>query len=149
MQEQIERDLKAALLAGDRQKSETLKTLKSAIQYESLSGSNKAELTDEQIQKVVAREAKKRQEAADIYTKNGASEQAQREMAEKAILEVYLPKQVSEEEIAKIVDEEIGKLTEPGINSMGPIISAVKDRLGTGADGATIAKLVRQKLEPK
>lgn len=147
MQEQIERDLKAALLGGDRQKVETLKTLKSALQYEGLSGSSKADLNEEQIQKVLAREAKKRQEAADLYLQNGAKEQAEKELAEKAIIEAYLPSRLSEEEISKAVDEEVSKIESPGINNMGSIIGTVKAKLGAGADGATIARLVKEKLD--
>ncbi len=146
MQEQIERDLKAALLAGERQKIETIKTLKSALQYESLGAGGKTELSDEQIQKVIAREAKKRQEAADLYEQNGASQQAAKELAEKAILEVYLPNQLGEEEISKIVTEEVNKLENPAMSNMGQVIGAVKARLGPGADGALIARLAKERL---
>jgi uncharacterized protein YqeY len=73
MQQSIERDLKAALLSGDKEKVEVLKGLKNALQYEAVnSGAKLDELTDEQIQKVFAREAKKRQEAADLYKNAGS-----------------------------------------------------------------------------
>jgi hypothetical protein len=147
MQDQIEKDLKAALLAGDKLKTETLRGLKNALQYEAVnSGFKNRELTDEQAQKVFAREAKKRQEAADLYKQGGNSERAEAEMAEKQIIESYLPQQLSEDEIAKAVDEELAKINSPVPSDMGKVIGAVRSRLGASADGATIARLVKERL---
>jgi uncharacterized protein YqeY len=96
MQDQIDKDLKTALLAGDKAKVETLRGLKNALQYEAVAiGSKDRSLTDEQIQKVLAREAKKRQEAADLYKQGGNQPRADAELAEKAIIDGYLPEQLS------------------------------------------------------
>jgi uncharacterized protein len=147
MQEQIDKDLKSALLAGDRAKVETLRGLKNALQYEAVaSGSKDRSLTDEQIQRVLAREAKKRQEAADLYQQGGNQERANAELAEKQVIETYLPEQASEEEIRKTVEEEIAKLGSPTLADMGKVIGAVRGRLGASADGATIAGLVKERL---
>jgi uncharacterized protein YqeY len=147
MQEQIEKDLKEALLAGDKQKAETLRTIKSALQNEAIAqGARDSGLSDDQIQKILAREAKKRQEAADLYQKGGAADRAEKEMAEKTIIDSYLPEQLSEEEVAKTVDEEIAKAGNPTMQDMGRIIGAVRGRLSGQADGALIAKLVKEKL---
>src|SRR6266576_3469303 len=98
MQEKIAQDLKAALLSGDKVKTETLRGLKNALQYEAVAQRLKpADLTDEQMQKVFVKEAKKRQEAADLYQQGGNSERSQAELAEKTIIEAYLPEQVSED----------------------------------------------------
>src|SRR6266404_2231721 len=97
MQEQIERDLKTALLAGDKLTTETLKGIKNALQYEAVSKSTKPEELDEDtVQSVVAKEAKKRQEAADLYQNAGESERADKELAEKKIIAKYLPEQIGE-----------------------------------------------------
>lgn len=147
-QEQIERDLKAALISGDKKTAETLKVLKSALQYELVnSNSRDSGLSDEQVQKILLGESKKRQEAAGIYEKAGEQERAQNELAEKAIIQKYLPKQLSEAEIKSIVDEEVSKLPEPTIRDMGRVIGAVKAKAGAGADGAAVARIVKEALE--
>lgn len=147
MIEQIQSDLKSSMLAGDKAKVETLRGLKNAMQYEAVALKTKIEdLTDEQIQKVFAREAKKRQEAADIYNKAGEAERAQKELGEKKVIDVYLPEQLGEEAIKSAVDAEIAKLETPSMQDMGKVIGAVKAKLGGSADGAKIARLVREGL---
>lgn len=147
MQEQIEKDLKRALLSGDKAKAETLRTVKSALLNEAISqGARQTGLSDEQVQKILARESKKRQEAADLYQKGGAAERASAELAEKTIIDAYLPEQMSEEEVSKIVDEVIATAGEVGPKDMGRIIGAVRARTGSWADGALIAGLVKEKL---
>lgn len=147
MQAQLERDLKAALLAGDKSKVETLKIIKNALQYEAVSlRIERSKLTEEQIIKVLAREAKKRQEAAELYEKAGEQARAEAEKAEKAIIDSYLPEQLSESEIAAAVKREVGKLENPTPADMGRIIGAVRNRLQGQADGALIARLVKENL---
>lgn len=147
MQDKLERDLKAAQLAGDKQRTEVLKGLKNALQYEAMAqNAVDRRLSDEQILKVLAHEAKKRQEAADIYQKGGSGERAQAELAEKKIIEEYLPKQLDDAAIESLVKEEIAKLGSPSMADMGKIIGAVKAKAGASADGATIARLVKDNL---
>jgi uncharacterized protein len=147
MQDKIEQDLKTALLAGDKTKVETLRTVKSVLLNEAIAqGARDSGLSDEQIQKLLARESKKRQEAADLYKQGGADDRAAAELAEKVIIDAYLPEQMSEAELAKIVDEEIAKVPDASIQNMGQIIGAVRSRSGGTADGALIAKLVKDKL---
>ena len=147
MQEQIEKDLKQALLSGDKAKAETLRGIKSALLNEAISqGARETGLSDEQIQKILARESKKRQEAADLYKQGGSEERASAELAEKAVIDAYLPEQLSEAEVAKIVDEEIAKAGEVSMQDMGRIIGAVRGRTAGQADGGLIARLVKDKL---
>lgn len=147
MQEQIDKDLKEALLAGDKPKAETLRGLKSALLNETIAqNARDSGLSDEQVQKILAKESKKRQEAADLYKQGGSGERAAAELAEKAIIDGYLPEQMSEEEVAKLVDEEIAKAGSPTMQDMGRIIGAVRGRAAGAADGALIAKLVKEKL---
>lgn len=145
---QIEADLKAALLAGDKDKVSALRNIKSALQYESVGKADKnAKLSDEDVQKVLAREAKKRQESADAYKAGGSPDRAEAELAEKAIIEAYLPAQVSEAEIEAAVKEEAAKFANPTAADMGKIIGAVRARFGASADGGVVARLVKQTLE--
>lgn len=147
MQEQLERDLKAAMLSGDKVKAEILRGLKSALQYESVSlNIQDRKLNDEQTQKVLAREAKKRQDTAEIYKNAGEQQRADAELAERDVIAGYLPAQLSDEEIAKAVDEEISKIDSPTASDMGRIIGSVRAKLGVSADGAVIARLVKEKL---
>jgi uncharacterized protein len=147
MQEQIEKDLKQALLAGNKPKAETLRGLKSAILNEAIAQNARDRgLSDEQIQKILAKESKKRQEAADLYEQGGSQERASAELAEKAIIDAYLPEQLGEAEVAAIVSEEISKAGAPTMQDMGRIIGAVKAQTGGQADGGLIAKLVKDKL---
>ncbi|MBI1952291.1 GatB/YqeY domain-containing protein [Candidatus Saccharibacteria bacterium] len=150
MQDQLDKDLKAAMLGGDKQRAEVLRGLKNALQYEAVAqNSVDRSLDDEQIQKVLAREAKKRQEAADIYQKAGESERAEAELAEKMIIGQYLPGQLDESAILALVKDEIGKADNPSAQNMGQIIGAVKASAGASADGATIARLVKEALGTK
>ena len=147
MQEKLERDLKAAMLAGDKARVEVIKGLKNALQYEAVAQkSPDRTLSDEQAQKVLAREAKKRQEAADIYKQGGSTERAEQELAEKKIIEEYLPEQMSETQLAEFVKAEIAAATALTMADMGKIIGAVKAKAGASADGATIARLVKESL---
>jgi uncharacterized protein YqeY len=147
VQEQIERDLKAAMLSGDKDKVEVLKGLKSALQYEALNLKSEGRiLSDEQTQKVLARESKKRQETAELYKNAGETERSDKELGEKQIIDVYLPKQLSEDEINKAVMEEIEKSGASSQTDMGRVIGAVRGRLGASADGSVIARLVKEKL---
>jgi uncharacterized protein YqeY len=147
MQNQIERDLKAAMLSGDKQKTEILRGLKNALQYEAVNArSQDRTLSDEVIEKVLARESKKRQETADIYKNAGESARAEAELSEKKVIDEYLPEQLGEEDIKKVVDEEIAKIGASSPSDMGKVIGATRTRLGVKADGATIARLVKEAL---
>lgn len=148
MQDQLDKDLKVAMLAGDKQQAEVLRGLKNALQYEAVAQDPaNRQLNDEQIQNVLAREAKKRQEAADIYQKAGESLRAKTELAEKTIIQEYLPKQLDEAAILALVKDEISKINDPSMQKMGRVIGAVKASAGPAADGATIARLAKQELE--
>jgi len=147
MQQQIEKDLKQALLSGDKPKAETLRGIKSALLNEMISqGARETGLSDEQIQKILAKESKKRQEAADLYQKGGAPERAGAELAEKAIIDAYLPEQMSQAELANVVDEEIANAGQVSMQDMGRLIGAVKAKTGGQTDGALIARMVKEKL---
>jgi uncharacterized protein YqeY len=147
MQPQLEQDLKQAMLAGEKAKVETLKGIKTALQYEAVSlRVPKEELTDEQIQKVLARESKKRNDSIQLYQRVGEAERAAAETAEKSIIDGYLPAQLDESAIAAAVEEEVATVDNPTPADMGKIIGAIKQKLGASADGATIARLVKERL---
>ena len=144
--EQIQNDTKAALLGGNRFVAEVLRGLKAAILNEEVAlGKRDAGLSDTEIEQIVAREVKKRHESVKLYEANDRPELAEPEKKEIAVLEQYLPTQLSEAELIVIVDEQIAVLG-ADMGKMGQVIGAVKAKVGTTADGATIAKLVKQQL---
>jgi len=145
--ETIQNDLKAALLSGDRFKGDVLRGLKAAILNEEVAlGKRDTGLPDDEIEKIVAKEVKKRQESIRLYEENGRPELAATEKEEIAVLETYLPKQLSEAEITDIVTATIDEMGATGMQSMGMVIKAVKDKVGNTADGATVATIVKSKL---
>lgn len=147
LKQQLEQDIKAALLDGDKARATVLRGLKSAILYvEVAQGTRDTGLPDEEIISLFAKEAKKRQESADLYIKGGDQERANQELAEKAIIETYLPAQLTDEELAAIVDETVAKLGISSPQAMGQVIGAVKQQTEGKADGARIAKLVKERL---
>lgn len=145
--QQLEQDLKAAMLAGDTQRVTVLRSLKSAITYARVAGKTKVDiLAEAEILQIFAREAKKRQESADGFVAGGSPERAVNELAEKAIIEAYLPPALSEAEVIKLVDEAVAKLSEKSPKAMGQVIAEVKSASGGRADGALIAKLTKERL---
>ncbi len=148
IKERIDQDLKAAMLSGDKTLTTTLRGLKSAILYvEVAKGSRDDGLSDDEIIQTLGKEAKKRQESADLYTQGGNQEKAEAELAEKKAIEQYLPAQIGEDEIATLVDEAIASTGASGMQAMGQVIGAVKQKAGASADGAIIARLVKEKLQ--
>ena len=148
IKQQLQDDVKTAMLAGDAARLETLRGLKSAILYaEVAAGKREQGLDDDEIQALFAKEAKKRQESADLYTKGGSPERAEKELSEKAIIEEYLPEQMGEDELTRIVDTVIAEQGASGMQAMGAVIGAVKKQVGISADGGLIAKLVKEKLQ--
>lgn len=145
--QQINDDLKAALLGGNRFEAEVLRGLKAVILNEEVAGNLRAEgLGDEKIQQIVAREIKKRKDSADIYDKASRPELADNERNELNILSKYLPKQLSESEIITVIDRIINESGGKVACQMGQLIGAVKAELGNSADGSLIAKLVKNSL---
>lgn len=147
LKQRINDDLKAALLGGDRFAAETLRGLKAAILNEEVSKSKRDEgLSDEEIEQVLAREVKKRLESAALYEQNDREDSAENERREADIFRTYLPKQLSEAELKTIVDAKVAELGATDAKMMGQVIGAVKQEVGNTADGAMIAKLVKEKL---
>lgn len=148
LKQQLDQDLKSALLAGDKDRATTIRSLKSVILYaEVAKGVREEGLSDEEIIILFSKEAKKRQESADLYIKGNSEERAAAELAEKAIIETYLPKQLSDEELTSIIDEVISDVAASGPQAMGQVIGQVKQKTAGQADGGRIAQLVKERLQ--
>lgn len=148
MQDKLNQDIKNAMLAKDVQRTTVLRSLKSAITYAKVAPGAPADgvFDDASLQALFAKEAKKRQESADSYAAAGRREQADAELAEKAIIEEYLPKALSEDELRALVAGAVAGLDEVSPKAMGQVIGAVKAKAGAAADGALLARLVKEKL---
>lgn len=147
LKEQIDSDLKAAMLGGDKTLATTLRGLKSAILYvEVAEGKREQGLANQEIVDVLRKEAKKRQESADLFDRGGNEEKAVAERQELVVIEKYLPAQLSDEEIAKLVDQAIGDIGTVGPQNMGQIIGRVKELSNGDADGGRIAAAVKQRI---
>ena len=145
--EAIEKDLKQAMLAGEKELVTTLRGLKSVILYAEVEGGSRDQgLDEDKVSSLLQKEAKKRQESADLYKQGGDSEKEQAELAEKAIIEKYLPEQMSEEELADLVEEAVKATGAEGPKDMGKVIGMVKSRAGASADGSVIARIAKEKL---
>lgn len=147
--QRIGQDLKTALLAGDGTRVSVLRSLKSVILYAEVAKGVKAsgeDLPEGEILLVIAKESKKHQESADSYAQANREDRANQELAEKEIIDSYLPKPLDHEGVFRLIDEvaaSVGGLSQP---TMGRVISEVKQRAGAAAEGALIAQLVKDRL---
>lgn len=145
LEQRLEDDLKTAMLAGDAERVSTLRGLKSVLLNKKVAdGTRDMAMSNDDVITLLSKEAKKRQESADLYTQGGRPELADKELSEKAIIDSYLPERLSEEAIGELVDQAISSLDADA--NMGQIIGQVKAKAGAGADGAVIAKLVKERL---
>ena len=143
LKEQINADLKTAMLARNSFETTVLRGLKASILDEEVKlGKREEGLNDTEIETLVAREVKKRKEAANLLD----AERAENELKEAEILSKYLPEMASEEEIRAAVKDEISTMGEVSIKQMGTIIGKMKAKFGNSADGAVLAKIVKEEL---
>lgn len=144
MQDQIQQDLKNAMLSKNEVEVSTLRLLLSELN--NLKIQKGSDLTDSDIVSVVQKELKKRKEAIESYQKGEREDLASKEKAEAQVLESYLPAQISDEELTKIVDEAINELGANSASQMGQVIGKVMGKVGQGADGGRVSSIVRAKL---
>ena len=146
LKETFHTDLTAAIRARDAVVSGTLRMVLAAITMEEVAGKTARELSDAEVQKVVTKEAKKRKEAATAYTQAGRPELAAREAAELAVLERYLPQQLTAAEIEALVAEAVAETGATGMPQLGQVMKALQPRVAGRADGAAVAAAVRAAL---
>lgn len=149
LKDTLKSDLTVAMKSGDEVGRSTLRMALSAITNAEVAGDEAVELTDDQVIAVLQAEAKRRAEAAEIYAGAGRAEAEQKERAELAVLERYLPAAMSESEIAAIVAEEVAAAAaagNAGPKAMGAVVKAVRARVGSSADGSLVAQLVKAAL---
>ncbi len=147
IKEQLDIDIKTAMLGGDKVLVTTLRGLKSAILYaEVAGGSRDTGLADQDIITLFAKEAKKRQESADMYKQGGSEDKAAAELLEKQVIEQYLPKQLSDDELQAIVSKVVDEMGGVAQQTMGQAIGKVRAITGASVDGGRIANAVKERI---
>lgn len=146
LKETIKADLTVGLKARNELVTTTLRNLTGTVQTQEKAGKEAKEFSDEQILTVINQEVKKRRDTAEIYAKAGATERAERELAEVDVLAKYLPTQLSEAEVEALVDAEIAKLEAPTAKSFGLVMKSVLAEAKGQTDGKTVSALVKRKL---
>ncbi|MFJ8000140.1 GatB/YqeY domain-containing protein [Streptomyces sp. NPDC096310] len=149
LKSRLKEDLTEAIRARDELRSATLRLTLTAITKEEVSGTSARELSDDDVLKVIAKEAKKRREAAEAFAQGGRDQQAEREKAEGALLDTYLPKQLTDEELAGIVAQAVAEAKAAGAEgprAMGAVMKIVNPKVAGLADGGRVAALVKSSL---
>ena len=146
LKEQLRADLTTAMKARDELRTATLRMVLTAVSAEEVSGKEARELSDDEVQAVLRREAKKRREAAEAFAGAGRTEQAAREQAEGEVLAGYLPSQLDDADLAAIVADAVTTSGASGMQDMGRVMGAVQKVVAGRADGGRVAAEVRRQL---
>lgn len=151
LKSRLRSDLTDAMKAQEKLRMATLRMLLAAIQTEEVSGKEARELSDDEVLKVLARESRKRGEAAEIYTQNGRGELAANEHAEARIIDEYLPTPLTDAEVADVVDTAIAEVAEaigqrPTMKQMGQVMKAAAAIAEGKADGSRLSAAVKERL---
>ena len=139
-------EIKNAMRAKDSLKLESLRAIKSAVLLAQTAKGGGAELSDEEAIKILQRLVKQRKESASIFREQGRSDLAEPEEAQAQVIASFLPEQLSEEKVAKLIAEIISKTGAEGMKDMGKVMGMASQQLSGKAEGKTIANIVKQKL---
>ena len=146
LKEKLQSDLTYAIRARDEVKSGTVRMLLAAITTEEVAGKAARVLNDAEIITVLSREAKKRREAVEAYTQAKRDDLANKEKAEAAVIALYLPEQLSEDQIKQMIIEAIAKTNAAGPAGMGLVMKELQPKIAGKADGGLVSTLVKAAL---
>ena len=146
LQDQVMTAMKEAMKSKDTNALTSLRAIKSAILLAQTESGAKTELTEEDEIKLLQKLVKQRKDSATIYTEQGRDDLAQPELDQAAVIEQFLPEQMSEAEIATVVSAIIAKTGATGMQDMGKVMGMASKELAGKADGKTISTIVKEKL---
>ncbi|MFF4889467.1 GatB/YqeY domain-containing protein [Micromonospora chersina] len=146
LKDRLTADMRAALKARDELTTSTLRMALAAVGTAEVAGKEKRELSDDEVLAVLTKEAKKRREAATAFADAGRAEQAGKETAEGEVLERYLPRQLSDDELAELVSGALAAGGFTGKAQMGPAMKAAQTAVAGRAEGGRVAAEVRRQL---
>lgn len=147
MKDKLQQELRESMLAKNTEKTSVLRLIISAIGYYEINkGGAGYRATDEDVLSVIGTQVKQRKDSIEQYTNAGRPELAEKEKAELDLLSVYLPEQMGEEEVAKLVDEAVAQTGATTIADIGKVMGALMPKVKGKADGGLVSTLVKQKL---
>ena len=146
LKDRLRADLNTAMRARDQVRLRALRMALTSITNEEVAGASARDLSDEEVVKVLTREAKKRREAAEAFGAAGRDEQAAAERAEGDVLATYLPAQLGDEELAALVGAAITETGASGMKGMGQVMKLVQPRVAGRADGKRVSDEVKRQL---
>ncbi len=146
LKERLRADLTGAMKSRDELRTATLRMVLTAVTAEEVSGAEARELSDDEVQAVLRREAKKRREAAEAFAAAGREQQAARERAEGEVLAGYLPAQLEDADLAAIVADVVTTTGASGMKDMGRVMGAAQAAVAGRAEGSRVAAEVRRQL---
>lgn len=146
LKQKLQEDLTSSMRAKDELKTSTLRLLISAVKYFEIEKGLDYQAADEDVIQVIGREVKKRKESIEMYTKGNRQELADKEARELEILQTYLPAQMSEEEVKKLVKEAIAQAGARSIADMGKVMGALMPKVKGKADGSLVSRIVKEEL---
>ena len=146
LKQRLHADLNTAMKARDELTTATLRMALTAVTTEEVAGKSARELSDDEVLRVLAREGKKRREAAEAYDQAQRPELAARERAEGEVIDRYLPQQLTDEEIAGLVRDAIAETGASTPRDMGAVMKAVQPRIAGRADGTRVSGEVKSQL---
>jgi uncharacterized protein YqeY len=146
LKDRLKNDLTTAIKARDKVRTGTLRMVLAAISTEEAAGSAQRTLGDDEITKLLTREAKKRREAAEAFEKGGRPEQAEAERAESEVISDYLPKQLTDEELSDLVAAAVEEAGAQTPRDMGKVMKVLNPRIAGRAEGSRVAAEVKRRL---
>jgi uncharacterized protein YqeY len=146
LKDRLRADLTSAMKSRDELRTATLRMVLAAVSAEEVAGKEARELSDDEVQGVLRREAKKRREAAEAFGAAGRTEQAEREQAEGDVVATYLPAQLDDADLAAIVADVVTRTGASGMEDLGKVMGAAQGAVAGRADGSRVAAEVRRQL---
>ena len=147
LKQKLQSDLNEAIKSRNTVSAETIRMILAAITNEEVAGKEKKELSDAEVITVLTREAKKRREAAEAFDNGGRADRAAAERAEGEVIAGYLPEQLSEDDIKKLIAETIAAVGASGPSDMGKVMGGLKAKVAGKADGVLVSSLVKEALQ--
>jgi uncharacterized protein YqeY len=146
LKDKLQADLTEAIKAQDELTRASLRMALTALGNEEVAGKAARQLSDEEELAVVAREAKKRREAAEAFRSGGATDRAERELAEQAVLDRYLPAQMGDDELGDLVAQAVASTGASGPRGMGQVMKVVRPQVAGRVEGGRLAAAVKAAL---
>ncbi|WP_433699305.1 GatB/YqeY domain-containing protein [Nocardiopsis sp. CA-288880] len=146
LKDRLKNDLTTAMKARDKVRTGTLRMVLAAISTEEAAGSSQRSLGDDEIIKLLTREAKKRREAAEAFDTGGRPDQAEAERVESAVISEYLPRQLTDDELAALVADAVAETGADNPRAMGQVMKIVNPKIAGRAEGSRVAAEVKRQL---